>query len=211
MLNKYAKSFFSTLFSPIARFLLRLGISANWVTVIGTIGVVTIALTMYPNGILFWGTVSITVFIFSDVIDGLMARISGQSTPWGAFLDSTLDRFQDSAIFLGISLWYFGAGDNGLIATTSLICMALGLIVSYVRAKAEALGYRAAVGIAERPERMVSTLVFTGFTGLGLPPIYLTIVLIALAIASAITIGQRIHLVWSQVRAESDVPPSDSA
>ncbi len=201
MLNRYAKTFFTRLLRPVAKALLARGINANWVSVIGTLGVVAGALIFYPLGQLFWGTVFITVFIFSDVLDGLMAREAGKCSSWGAFLDSSLDRVQDAAIFSGIIWWYFTAGDNPAIALAALACMGTGFLVSYVRAKAEALGFSAALGIAERPERIVATLVFTGFTGLGLPEVALLIVLTLLAVASAVTVGQRMHTVAKQAQA----------
>lgn len=201
MLNRYAKTFFTKLLRPVAKALLSRGINANWVSLIGTLGVVAGALIFYPLGQLFWGTVFITVFIFSDVLDGLMAREAGSCSSWGSFLDSSLDRVQDAAIFAGIIWWYFTAGNNHPIALAALACLGTGFLVSYVRAKAEALGFNAALGIAERPERMVATLVFTGFTGLGLPEPILLSVLILLAVASAITVGQRMRAVYQQARA----------
>ena len=201
MLNRYAKAFFTKLLRPVAKALLARGINADWVSVIGTLGVVAGALIFYPLGQLFWGTLFITAFIFSDVLDGLMAREAGKSSSWGSFLDSSLDRVQDAAIFIGIIWWYFTAGANHAIALAALACLGTGFLVSYVRAKAEALGFEAAIGIAERPERMVATLVFTGFTGLGLPEPILLTVLVLLAIASAITVGQRMHTVYKQAQA----------
>ena len=104
--------------------------------------------------------------MFSDLIDGAMARASGQSSPFGAFLDSTLDRVGDAAIFGGLMLYYAGPGDSRLYQWLSLVCLMMGSIVSYARAKAESLGYQAEVGIAERSDRLVSIRVMTGLSGL---------------------------------------------
>ena len=82
------------------------------VTLIGTLGVVVGALAFYPPHEFFWGTVVITCFVFSDLIDGTMARMTDRSSRWGAFLDSTLDRVADAAIFGGLALWYAGDGDE---------------------------------------------------------------------------------------------------
>ncbi|GAA1108744.1 MULTISPECIES: phosphatidylinositol phosphate synthase [Nesterenkonia] len=204
MLNRYARAFFGGLFTPIAKALLGLGMTPNMVTVIGTIGVCLGALVFYPMGELFWGTVFITVFVFSDLIDGLMARISGQGSVLGGFLDSCLDRVQDGAVFLGLMIWFFTGGDHLWLGIASAFCLLAGSLVSYVRAKAEALGYTADVGIAERSERMVLTLVFTGFTGLGLHPSVLLIVLVLLGIASVVTIAQRFQTVIRQTAAATD-------
>lgn len=198
MLNKYARTFFGALFTPVARTLLRWGLTPNAVTIIGTVGVSLGALIFYPMGELFWGTLLMTFFVFSDLIDGLMARISGRSSSFGGFLDSTLDRIQDGAVFLGLLIWFFTGGEDPIIGVAAAVCLMLGMIVPYVRAKAEALGYTADVGLAERPERMVLTLVCTGFVGLGLHPVFLLAVLMFLAVASAITIVQRVATVRRQ-------------
>ena len=85
-----------------------------------------------------------------DTLDGIMARMNDRSTRWGAFLDSTLDRVADAAIFGGLVLYYAGGGDNAVMAGLALACLILGMVVSYARARAEGLGMTANVGIAER-------------------------------------------------------------
>ncbi|WP_120005261.1 phosphatidylinositol phosphate synthase [Nesterenkonia muleiensis] len=198
MMLKHARRFFSAVFTPIARFLLRIGLTPNAVTVLGTLGVSLGALVFYPLGQLFWGTVVITLFVFSDLIDGLMARLADQRSVLGGFLDSISDRVQDCAVFLGLMLWFFGPGDDYWIGVSAAVCMILGLLVSYVRARAESEGFDANTGIAERPERMVLTLVFTGFVGLGMPQSVLLVVLALLATGSLITVVQRIITVVRQ-------------
>jgi phosphatidylglycerophosphate synthase len=136
MLNRYARGFFTRLFTPLARMLLGWGVTPDAVTILGTVGVAGGALVFYPLGQLFWGTVFITLFVFSDVLDGIMARMKGHSGPWGNFLDSTLDRLADGALFAGVAIWFFTGGQNPAIAIAALACLVLGMIVSYVRAKA---------------------------------------------------------------------------
>ncbi|MHA7274388.1 phosphatidylinositol phosphate synthase [Arthrobacter sp. CAL618] len=204
MLNKYARRFFTTLFSPLARLLLKWGVSPDTVTIVGTLGVVIGALVFYPMGELFWGTVFITLFVFSDLVDGIMARIKGTGGTWGNFLDSTLDRIADGALFAGVAIWFFGDGNNTPIAIAALACLVLGMLVSYARAKAESLGFTANVGIAERAERLVSVLVVTGLTGLGLPHGFLLTVLILLALASVATVIQRVVAVHKQAMAANE-------
>ncbi|GAB3540372.1 CDP-alcohol phosphatidyltransferase family protein [Arthrobacter tecti] len=201
MLNKYTRTFFTALFTPLAALLLKWKVTPDAVTVVGTLGVAGGALVFYPLGQLFWGTVFITLFVFSDIVDGIMARTQGRSGSWGSFLDSTLDRIADGALFAGVAIWFFLGGGNSAIALAALACLVLGMIVSYARAKAESLGYTANVGIAERAERLVSVLVVTGLTGLGLPEVVLLAVLILLALASVITIIQRIRAVRLQATA----------
>ncbi|WP_298252703.1 phosphatidylinositol phosphate synthase [uncultured Arthrobacter sp.] len=198
MLNRYARGFFTRLFTPLARLLLSWGVTPDAVTIAGTIGVAGGALLFYPLGELFWGTVFITLFVFSDVIDGVMARLKGHGGPWGSFLDSTLDRIADGALFAGVAIWFFTGGRNTTIAVAALACLVLGMLVSYARAKAESLGFTANVGIAERAERLVSVLVVTGLTGLGLPQGFLLTVLLVLAAASLVTVYQRIRAVRRQ-------------
>ena len=198
MLNKHARGFFTALFSPLARWLLRIGVSPDAVTIVGTAGVVVGALVFYPLGQLWWGTLFITAFIFSDVIDGIMARMQERGGRWGNFLDSTLDRVADGALFAGVAIWYFTGGADTPIAIAAVVCLVLGMVVSYARAKAEALGYHANVGIAERAERLVSVLVVTGLTGVGLPTVILFATLCLLGLASFVTVVQRIAAVHRQ-------------
>ncbi|MGM7778550.1 phosphatidylinositol phosphate synthase [Arthrobacter sp. KNU-44] len=204
MLNRHARGFFTGLFSPVARFLLRVGVSPDAVTVVGTAGVVLGALILYPLGQLWWGSLLIAVFALSDVVDGIMAREQGRSGPWGNFLDSTLDRLADGAIFAGVAIWFFTGGGNSAIAIASLACLVLGMVVSYARAKAESLGFYANVGIAERAERLISVLLVTGLTGLGLPPVVLLVTLVMLAAATAVTVVQRMAAVREQAMADVD-------
>jgi CDP-diacylglycerol--glycerol-3-phosphate 3-phosphatidyltransferase len=198
MLNRYARGFFTALFTPLARLLLKWGVTPDAVTITGTIGVAAGALVFYPLGQLFWGTVFITLFVFSDVVDGIMARMKGHGGLWGNFLDSTLDRIADGALFTGVAIWFFTGGANPAIAIAALACLVLGMIVSYARAKAESLGFTANVGLAERAERLVSVLVVTGLTGLGLPEGVLLAVLVVLAAASLVTVYQRVRAVRRQ-------------
>jgi len=198
MLNKYARALFTTIFTPVARLLLKLGVSPDVVTIVGTLGVCVGALAFYPRHEFFWGTVVVTLFVFSDTVDGVMARMSGRSGNWGAYLDSTLDRFGDAAVFGGLVLWYAGGGDDDLMAALALACLILGSVVSYAKARAEGLGWTANVGIAERADRLVAVLVTTGLCGLGLPEVVLGVVLALLAVASLVTVVQRMLLVRKQ-------------
>ena len=202
MLNKHARGFFTALFTPLARWLLKMGVSPDAVTVIGTAGVVVGALVFYPLGQLWWGTLFITAFIFSDVLDGIMARMQEVKSRWGNFLDSTLDRIADGALFAGLGIWFFTGGANVPIAVAAMICLVLGMVVSYARAKAESLGFTANVGIAERAERLVSVHVVTGFKGVGQPEVVLLATLLLLAVASLITVVQRMLSVRRQALAE---------
>ena len=191
MLNRYARAFATKLLTPVARLFLKLGISPDVVTIVGTLGVCLGALVFYPRHEFFWGSLVCAVFALSDSLDGVMARLSGRSTKWGAYLDSTLDRVADSAIFGGLVLWYSGGGSRPYLAALALACLILGSVVSYAKARAEGLGMTANVGIADRAKRVVVVLLATGLVGLGVPEVLLTVVLALLALASLITVVQR--------------------
>jgi CDP-diacylglycerol--glycerol-3-phosphate 3-phosphatidyltransferase len=191
MLNRYARAFATKLLTPVARLFLKLGISPDIVTIVGTFGVCLGALVFYPRHEFFWGSLVCGVFALSDSLDGVMARLSGRSTKWGAYLDSTLDRVADSAIFGGLVLWYSGGGSRPYLAALALACLILGSVVSYAKARAEGLGMTANVGIADRAKRVVVVLLATGLVGLGVPEVLLIVVLALLALASLITVVQR--------------------
>lgn len=192
------------LFTPLAMLLTRWGVSPDAVTVAGTLIVTVLALTLLPTGHLLLGAALIGLFALTDSLDGVMARATGRTGPWGAFLDSTLDRVSDGAIFAGITLWFVLHADEpwatwGTIA--ALACLVLGSVVPYARARAESVGATAAVGIAERSDRLVFALVPTGFVQVGLPVPVLVVVLSLLALASLITVGQRVGTVRRQLLA----------
>ena len=191
MLNRSLRAFATRLLTPLARWFLKLGVSPDIVTIVGTFGVCFAALFFYPRHQFFWGSLVIAVFALSDSLDGVMARLSGRSTKWGAYLDSTLDRVADSAIFGGLVLWYSAGGSTPYLAALALACLILGSVVSYAKARAEGLGMTANVGIADRAKRVVVVLLATGLVGLGVPQVLLTVVLAGLALASLITVIQR--------------------
>ena len=199
MLQRF-RAFWAGLFTPLARLLLRLGVSPDAVTLVGTVGVSAPALVLFPQGELGLGTVVITLFVFSDLLDGTMARLSGRTSRFGAFLDSTLDRMADASVFAGLVLFYAGRGDL-LHVSLALVCLVAGALTSYARARAESLGFQAHVGIAERADRLVVVLIPAAFSDwLGLP-VLLSVALWLLAVASTVTVVQRIWVVRRQALA----------
>ena len=197
MLNRL-RGAMTRVMTPIADLLLARGVSPDAVTVTGTVLVVLVALVLYPTGHLLAGSLVIGLLVLTDSLDGVMARRSGRSSDWGAFLDSTLDRFADAAVFAGLVLWFSGTGDDRATAVLALACLVLGSIVPYARARAEGLGMTAAVGIAERADRLLAVLLATLLVGAGLPIEVLTVVLGLLAVASAVTVVQRMATVRHQ-------------
>jgi CDP-diacylglycerol--glycerol-3-phosphate 3-phosphatidyltransferase/CDP-diacylglycerol--inositol 3-phosphatidyltransferase len=199
MLNRFTRVHSTRILTPVARLLLRLGVTPDQVTLVGTVGVSVGALAFYPRGELLWGTVFITCFVFSDLIDGAMARKSGRSSTFGSFWDSTLDRVGDAAIFGGLALYFAGdEGDSYLYLCLALFCLVTGNLTSYARAKAESLGLDARGGIAERSDRLVAILLGLGFTGLLDVPWLVEGVLWVLAAASAYTVVFRVLKVRRQ-------------
>ena len=186
-------------FTPVASALLRLKVSPDAVTVVGTVGTATAALYFFPKGDFLVGSLVIAVFVFSDSLDGTMARLAGRPSSWGAFLDSTLDRVADAAIFAGIALWFAGNGDDDAMTAVTLAALVGALLVSYARARAEGLGADGSTGIAERTERLAITLLATSLTGLLDLPWILDVAMWAVAVLSWITVGQRIWSVRRQL------------
>jgi CDP-diacylglycerol---glycerol-3-phosphate 3-phosphatidyltransferase len=213
MLERF-RQFWTHVWAPVGDFLLRRGVSPNTVTLVGTLGVVAGALVCFPQGWLLAGVLVIAVFVFSDMLDGYMARTSGQVSPFGSFLDSTLDRIGDAAIFGGLAMYYVGPGDNEWWAALAVYCLSMGSVTSYARAKAESLGMQAKVGIAERADRLVAILIATGLSDLlrvlGVDDHVMWLIPIALgllALASTITVVQRVLVVRTQALAAA--PPAE--
>lgn len=196
--NPAARRLASGVIEPPARLLLRLRVSPDSVTVFGTVGAVVSALACFPSGRFGLGVLLIAVFATSDLIDGTMARMSGTSGPWGNFLDATLDRVADGAIFGGLVMW---GALNGEAATTAAATLALvtGQVTSYAKARAEAVGATANVGIAERAERLVLVLLAALLAGFGVPYV-LPAALWIIGGLGVITIVQRMVVVRRQLR-----------
>ena len=189
MLNSL-RPYLTRLLTPVGEALARTPVTPNAITITGTCGMVAGALWLFPTGHLFAGTMVCTAFVLADMLDGVLARIKGTSGAWGAFLDSTLDRVADAAVFAGLTIWLARTGQRPL-ALVALFCLVAGGLVSYAKARAEGLGLRCDVGLAERTERLLIALVAAGLSGLGVPYV-LAIGLWSLAVLSTITFGQRV-------------------
>jgi CDP-diacylglycerol--glycerol-3-phosphate 3-phosphatidyltransferase len=193
MIQRRFKAPVTAFITPICRALLRIGLSANAITVIGAAGATFSSIYFFARGDFFLGTLLVSLFALSDLLDGTMARISKtDGTRWGALLDSTLDRVSDAAIAIGIWIYLLNEGsDLHLVAIAALF---LGGLIPYIRAKAESLGIECSVGFAERPERLIILLVGTGLFGLGLN-FALGLSLWLLVFISLITVIQRMKVV----------------
>ena len=194
MIQNRFKAPVTALITPSCRFLLRIGITANWLTFIGAIGSSISALYFFSKGDFFLGTLLVSLFALSDLFDGTMARLSERgTTKWGALIDSTLDRVTDAAIYAGV-ISYAISSDNTNLALLALLALITGALIPYIRAKAESLGIACSVGIAERAERLIIILTATGLYGLGVN-IALVGGLLLINILGLITIVQRLLVV----------------
>jgi CDP-diacylglycerol--glycerol-3-phosphate 3-phosphatidyltransferase/CDP-diacylglycerol--inositol 3-phosphatidyltransferase len=202
MLERF-RAFWTKVISPVAHLLIRLGVSPDAVTLVGTLGVCAGALVFFPQGKLLTGVLVITAFVFSDLIDGFMARTTGRVSKFGAFWDSTLDRIGDGAIFIGLALYFAWEEPSRLYLVLSLVCLLMGGVTSYARSRGEGLGFDVKVGIAERADRLVAILVLTGLSAIFDLPVLLYIALWGLAAASTITVAQRVWVVRKQALAEA--------
>ena len=206
---KALRPLLARLLDPVARALARTPITPNALTIIGTVGVSAGALALFPTGHLFAGTMVCWFFVMADMLDGALARVKGTTGVFGAFLDSTLDRVADAAVFGGLAAWFVLGGHSKLMAGVALFCLVSGALVSYAKARAEGLGLRCDVGLAERTERLLIGLVAAGLAGLGVPYV-LSAGLWILAVASAITFVQRVLAVRKAAAAAVAVPDNDS-
>lgn len=193
--------------TPVGEVLARTPITPNALTIIGTIGMSAGALILFPTGHLFAGVMVCTGFVLTDMLDGTLARIKGTAGKFGAFLDSTMDRVADAAVFAGLAAWFVLGGHNKLLAGVAIFCLVSGALVSYAKARAESLGLKCDVGFAERTERLLIGLGATGLAGLGVPYV-LPIGLWILAAVSLFTFGQR---VWAARQSAAAIAAADAA
>jgi CDP-diacylglycerol---glycerol-3-phosphate 3-phosphatidyltransferase len=212
VLGVNARAAVGRFWAPVVTRLLRAGVTADTVTLVGTLGAVAGAAGLIGTGQLFWGAFTVTVFVLLDMLDGALARARGGGSVFGAVLDSTGDRAADAAVFGALVWWFSGAGDNRLIVLLALVCLVLGVLTSYVKARAEGMGLSCDVGIVERTERLILVLVGTGFAGLGIP-YALHVGLWLLLVGSAVTVGQRFVAVYRQSRGRPlpSTPPAGAA
>ena len=193
MLSRTLKPAVTRLITPVAAFALRIGITPNAVTWVGAVGVVASALYFYPLGDFFIGTAFIAFFALSDLFDGTMARISkAGASQWGSFLDSTIDRVTDSAILLGVSIYLINNDDP--LSFVVIATLVTGMLVPYIRAKAESFSIECTGGIAERTERLIIALSTIALDGLGVSYV-LPVGMWLLAVLGAVTVIQRMLIV----------------
>ena len=176
----------------------RVPVTPNQVTVVG-FGLTLVAATLAAFGQLRWAGVVLIFAGTCDILDGALARSTRTSYTYGAFLDSTLDRYSEGAIYIGLAAYFVSAGgplERWLVLAT-LAALAGSFLVSYVRARAQSLGFTCDSGVFARPERVVVTVVGLIFGG-----VVLYAVIFMLAALTNLTALQRIREVWLQGRAQ---------
>lgn len=195
--NPAARRVFRGVIEPPARLLVRLGVPPDAVTIAGTVGAIVVSLTCLTTGRFLLAIGLMLIIGMSDLLDGTMARLSGSSGPWGNFLDATMDRLADGAIFGSIAFW---GATNGQwwVAGGAIAALVTGQVTSYAKARAEAVGATANVGIAERAERLILLGIAVLLTGLGVPYVLVAAVWI-IAVLGVVTIIQRIVFVRRQL------------
>jgi CDP-diacylglycerol--glycerol-3-phosphate 3-phosphatidyltransferase len=204
MLNIFARASVSRVTDPIGVWLVRIGLTPNAMTLLGTAGAVGFALWLFPTGHLLAGTFTVWGFVMLDLLDGAMARAKGGGTRFGAVLDSTCDRIADGALMASIAWYAFAVAGSRPLAAAALICLVSGQVISYIKARAEASGLSANVGLVERAERLIIALVGTGLQGLGVPHA-VDVALWLLVAGSLYTVVQRL-LAVRQSAAEQTTP-----
>ena len=208
MLGVSARPVVAKVVAPVVAGLGRAGVTPDMVTIAGTLGAVAGSVLLFGTGHLFWGTVVVTFSVLLDLLDGALARARGGGTVFGAVLDSAGDRVADAAIFGSLIWWFSGPGDNRLLVLLALLCLVLGVLTSYIKARAEGVGLSCDVGIVERLERLLLVLFGTGLAGLGVP-FALHVGLWVLLVGSAVTVVQRMVAVHrSAAGAPLPAPPA---
>jgi CDP-diacylglycerol--glycerol-3-phosphate 3-phosphatidyltransferase len=200
--NPKARRAVSGLLDPPAKLLLRLHISPDAVTLVGTLGAVLCAVLFIARGSFVVGVLGIMLFAVADLLDGTMARMKGTSGPWGNFLDASLDRVADGAIFGSVAFWA-ASSDQMWLTAGSLIALVAGQVTSYTKARAEAVGADANVGLVERAERLMAILAALFLAGVGVPWV-LEIVVWALAALGILTVIQRVVHVRNQLKPRAE-------
>ncbi len=208
---EWIKHGYLRLIEPIASFLIRHGVHPNVITTLGTFCSVAGGV-IYGAGHIRTGGWFLGLTAFFDVVDGRVARQTGQTSVFGAFYDSTLDRVADAAVLAGLAVFYATSARH---ASVPLLVVTLagiigGFLVSYTRARAEALGIDAKVGLMQRPERVVLLSAPQAFFGLALDGWVLATIVVLLTVTSWVTAVQRVVAVYRATRptAEVALPPS---
>jgi CDP-diacylglycerol--glycerol-3-phosphate 3-phosphatidyltransferase len=216
LLPDWIKNGYLRLIDPVANWLVKRGVHPNTITIVGTFCTVTGGI-IYGTGHIRTGGVFLGVTALFDVLDGTVARRSNKSSTFGAFLDSTLDRLADGFVLGGLAVFYATSRIHGsvLLMIVALLGLVGAFLTSYTRARAEALGLDAKVGLLQRPERVVLLSAPQALFGLVLDGWVLAIIIVILTVTAWITVVQRVVYVYkattradeAEARTETEVRP----
>ena len=201
VLPNWVKEALRGILAPVVRLAMALRLTPNTITVIGLL-LTVVAAVLIGAGWLLVGAAVLTIGSLLDAVDGALARAQGGGTPFGSFLDSTLDRASEAIVYTGITAWFLATLEQPTWPVlAALVAMAGSFMVSYARARAEGIGLTASVGLAPRTERLVLVIAGIALAGLGFLPALIGI-LGLVAILTVATVLQRIWHVWrlSQAR-----------
>jgi len=188
MLSHY-KERFTHWADPVARALLALRLRPNHLTVLG-LGVSVLAALSFARGRSLWGAVLLILAGLFDFFDGSLARLSGQVTPFGAFLDSVIDRYSDLVVLAGI-LVLFAGSRRPTEVVLALLALIGTVMVSYTKARAQAIGVACEIGLMERPERLI-VLIAGGLFDLMTPALWILAVLVNVTAIQRILYTRRV-------------------
>lgn len=212
MLGSHGRSITHQIFSAPVKALAKAGVRPNHITITGTAITIILALTLLARGHWASGAISLGVVLFADSVDGLLARYTGATSKFGAFLDSTLDRVGDGAVFASLVYWIAAGITPGWQRTWMLITALITLVgattVPYARAKAEAMGTSASGGIAERTDRLVIVLVGCGLYGFGMTVWLPLLAFTWTAFATVVTTAMRINRAYHGLANTAEAAPA---
>lgn len=192
MLSEFGRSGVTKVAHPVARRLVRWGVTANGITLAGLILTCAAAVALFGNGHLVAGALVIAACTLLDLLDGAVARADDGGSPYGALVDAVSDRVADGVILASLIWWLVAAEPANRYALGMLLaCLVLSQVVSYSKARADAGGLRTPAGLMERADRLVLILLGTGLEGLGVPWA-LEVALTVVAVGSGITVLQRV-------------------
>ncbi|OHF36486.1 phosphatidylinositol phosphate synthase [Corynebacterium sp. HMSC074A01] len=192
MLSVHGRKPAAVVVKPVAQALLRVGLTPNVTTLVGTAATVVASVVLIPADHLVWAALLSIFFAAFDMVDGTMARFSGGGTAFGATLDASCDRITDGALFAAIAMWlvYVDHAHPAHVAAC-LAVLVLSQVISYIKARGEAGGLRIVGGLIERPERLIIAVVGLLLEGFGVGGA-VVVSLWVLLVGSAITVVQRL-------------------
>lgn len=207
MLSVHGRESAAVIVNPVARGLLKAGMTPNVTTLVGTAATILVSVVLIPMDFLVLAAVLSAFFAAFDMVDGTMARLSGGGTAFGATLDASCDRITDGALFGAIAVWFvYVDGASPITVAVTLAVLVLSQVISYIKARGEAGGLTINGGLIERPERLIVAFIGLALEGVGVGH-SLTAAMWVLLAGSLITVVQRFLLAARDERAHDRIAP----